>query len=136
MVARIRDERPNRVEPEDAGGDGGGGGGRSTLTFPQLVLEVRVTPSLSVEIDAVADEQSPAHPRGDRAGLPAHHGCRNPVGWRRIRGSIWAISVALGRRRLSAGLDWRSGSGKGKDPGRTPHGPRHVTLAAVRAAPE
>lgn len=64
---------------------------RSTLTFPQLVLEVRVTPSLPVEVDAVADEQSPAHPRSDRAGLPAHHNCRESVDWRRILVSIRAI---------------------------------------------
>lgn len=60
---------------------------RSTLTFPQLVLEVRVTPSFPVEVDAVTDEQSPAHPRGDRAGLTAHHNCRDPVGSRRIWGA-------------------------------------------------
>lgn len=89
----FRDNRPNRVEPEDAGGEeerrwkGGG----QTLTFPELVLEVRVTPSLPVEVDAVADEQSPAHPRGDRTGLPAHHDGREPVDWRRIRDSSWAI---------------------------------------------
>lgn len=64
---------------------------RSTLTFPQLVLEVRVTPSLPVEVDAVADKQSPTQPRRDRAGLPAHHDCREPVDWRRIRCSSRAI---------------------------------------------
>lgn len=53
---------------------------RSTLTFSQPVLEVRVTPSFPVEIDAVTDEQSPAHPRGYRAGLTAHHNSRDPVG--------------------------------------------------------
>ena len=37
---------------------------RSTLTFSQPVLEVGVTASFLVEIDAVTDEQGAAHPRG------------------------------------------------------------------------
>lgn len=49
---------------------------RSTLTLSQPVLEVGVTPSFPVEIDAVTDEQSPAHPRGQRAGLTTHHDSR------------------------------------------------------------
>lgn len=46
---------------------------RSTLTFPQPVLEAGVTPPFPVEIDAVTDENGPAHPRGYRARLAAHH---------------------------------------------------------------
>lgn len=46
---------------------------RSTLTFPQLVLEVRVTPTFPVKIDAVTNEQGAAHARGDRTALSAHH---------------------------------------------------------------
>lgn len=47
---------------------------RSTLTFPQLVLEVRVAPTFPVEIDAVTQEQGAAHARGDGSAPPAHHG--------------------------------------------------------------
>lgn len=54
---------------------------RSTLTFSQSVLEVRVTPSFPVEINAVTDEQSPAHARSYRARLTAHHDSLDPVGF-------------------------------------------------------
>lgn len=49
------------------------GGGRSTLTFPQPVLEVGVTPPFSIKIDAITDEQSPANARSYRARPAAHH---------------------------------------------------------------
>lgn len=42
------------------------------LTFSQPVLEVGVTPSLAVEVNAVTDEKGPAHAGGDGA-VPAHH---------------------------------------------------------------
>lgn len=42
------------------------------LTFSQSVLEVGVTPSLAVEVNAVPDEKGPAHTSGDSA-IPAHH---------------------------------------------------------------
>lgn len=43
-----------------------------TLTFSQPVLEVGVTPSLAVEVNAVPDEEGPAHTGGDGT-VPAHH---------------------------------------------------------------
>lgn len=42
------------------------------LTFSQSVLEVGVTPSLAVEVNAVPDEESPAYTSGDSA-IPTHH---------------------------------------------------------------
>ena len=42
------------------------------LTFSQPVLEVGVTPSLAVEVNAVTNEKSPTHAGGDGA-VPAHH---------------------------------------------------------------
>lgn len=50
---------------------------QTTLTFSQPVLEVGVTPSFPVEVDAVADEQSPANTGGYRARFTAHHHFRN-----------------------------------------------------------
>lgn len=44
-----------------------------TLTFPQLVLEVRVTPTFPVKIDAVTNKQGAAHARGDCTAFSAHH---------------------------------------------------------------
>lgn len=64
LFAKVAFSRVNRVMKK-----------RSTLTFPQLVLEVRVAPSFPVKIDAVTDEQGPADARGDRAALPTDHGC-------------------------------------------------------------
>lgn len=49
-------------------------------SLSQPVLEVGVTPSLFVEIDAVTDEQSAANPGRQSTGPPAHHISRFPVG--------------------------------------------------------
>lgn len=59
------------------GGEGAGQGREArgvgpTLTFSQPVLEVGVTPSLAVEVNAVPDEEGPAHTGGDGT-VPAHH---------------------------------------------------------------
>lgn len=42
------------------------------LTFSKPVLEVGVTPSLAVKVNAVPDEKSPADTGGDGT-VPAHH---------------------------------------------------------------
>lgn len=70
-TGRINRAKPSRTEPDRTGPDLVGltkvrkrRKKRSTLTLSQPVLEVGVTPSFPVEIDAVTDEQSPAHPRG------------------------------------------------------------------------
>lgn len=44
------------------------------LTFPELLLEVGVTPSFPVEVDAVAEEQRAAHADCDSARSAIHHG--------------------------------------------------------------
>ena len=65
------------------GGEASGPG--DPLTFPQPVLEVGVTPSLAVEVNAVPDENS------DGA-VPAHHLLSNEEWGRRRRGprrSCW-----------------------------------------------
>lgn len=72
---------PPRAGTEPGGGGAPARGSRAegaarTLTLPQPVLEIRVAPPLAVEIDAVADEESPAEARGDGAGLTHHHGAR------------------------------------------------------------
>lgn len=91
VTDRLNRPEPDRPTPDRIGAPRPGEGEeeerkRSTLTFPQPVLEVGVTPSLLVEVDAVTDEQSAAHPRGQRAGPAAHHVSRDPVGSRRVSG--------------------------------------------------
>lgn len=63
--------------PRQGGGVAGGrqdaaGRAGDPLTFSQPVLEVGVAPSLAVEVNAVPDEEGPAHAGGDGA-IPAHH---------------------------------------------------------------
>lgn len=95
---------------------------RSTLTFPQLVLEVRVTPSFPVKIETVTDEQGPAHARGDRAALPAHH--NRPFGL--VSGEFRAVfSFFVGCSGLSAAS--LSGSDP-EGPGRTPLGEQPIKV--------
>lgn len=89
---------------------------RSTLTFPQPVLEVGVTPSLPVEVNAVPDEQGPAHSRSYRARLTAHHNCREPLGSRTISPQFRVFSPVLGgcqeaAERLRAGRTRQDPSG-------------------------
>ena len=75
-------------EQEGMGTPGWGGeasGPGDPLTFPQPVLEVGVTPSLAVEVNAVPDEKGPAHAGGDGA-VPAHHLLSNEEWGRRRRG--------------------------------------------------
>lgn len=84
-------------------------GARDLLTFSQPVLEVGVTPPLTVKVNAVPDEKSPADPGGNGA-VPAHHLLSTEVwGWR-WRGSQRPLrrsvrtDVAAHTRRPPGGL--------------------------------
>ena len=93
---------PARVQEGWATPGSKGGGGRPQapgtgppLTFSQPVLEVGVTSSLAVEVNAVPDEKGPAHAGGNGA-VPAHH--LLPTEQRRLRREN--CEVPVGRKTL------------------------------------
>lgn len=70
--AHRRGDGTLRVAAAETGAECRRPGAGEPLTFSQSVLEVGVTSSLAVEVNAVPDEEGPAHTSGDGA-IPAHH---------------------------------------------------------------